>query len=49
MVAHRLATVQRLSRILVLEQGRLVEQGSHDRLLQRGGLYANLVTSYGAA
>ena len=49
MVAHRLSTVQRLPRILVLEQGRVVEQGSHEDLMQRQGLYANLTAAYGAA
>jgi ATP-binding cassette subfamily B protein len=41
-VAHRLATVRRADRILVLEAGRLVEQGRHDELLRAGGLYARL-------
>jgi ATP-binding cassette subfamily C protein CydD len=49
MVAHRLSTVQRLPRILVLDQGRLIEQGSHDQLLQHRGHYARLVAAYGAA
>jgi ATP-binding cassette subfamily B protein len=41
-VAHRLATVRRADRILVLEAGRLVEQGRHDELQRAGGLYARL-------
>jgi ATP-binding cassette subfamily B protein len=41
-VAHRLATVQRADRILVLDRGRLVEQGRHDALIAAGGLYARL-------
>jgi ATP-binding cassette subfamily B protein len=41
-LAHRLATVRRADRILVLEAGRLVEQGRHDELLRAGGLYARL-------
>jgi len=48
MVAHRLSTVQHLPRILVLDRGQLVEQGSHDGLLQQRGLYANLLADYGA-
>ena len=41
-IAHRLATVQRADRILVLDRGRLVEQGTHGALVARGGLYARL-------
>ncbi len=41
-IAHRLATVRRADRILVLDQGRIVESGNHDTLLARGGLYAQL-------
>ena len=41
-IAHRLATVRNADRIIVLQQGQLIEQGDHDSLMQRGGLYARL-------
>jgi subfamily B ATP-binding cassette protein MsbA len=41
-IAHRLATVRRADRILVMDAGRIVEQGSHSELLARGGAYARL-------
>jgi ATP-binding cassette subfamily B protein len=41
-IAHRLSTIRNVDRILVLKQGRLIETGSHDELLERGGLYASL-------
>jgi ABC-type multidrug transport system fused ATPase/permease subunit len=41
-IAHRLSTIRRASRILVLNRGRLAEAGTHEQLLERGGLYANL-------
>ncbi len=41
-IAHRLSTIRNVDRILVLKQGRLVESGSHDQLLDLGGLYASL-------
>ena len=42
LVAHRLATIRSVDRILVLHQGCLVEQGTHDDLLQQEGLYKQL-------
>jgi ATP-binding cassette subfamily B protein len=41
-IAHRLATVQRADRILVMDQGRIVESGTHASLVAAGGLYARL-------
>ena len=41
-IAHRLSTVEKADRILVLERGRVVEEGSHERLLALGGRYASL-------
>ena len=41
-VAHRLSTIAHLDRILVFDQGRIVESGTHDDLLKKDGLYAAL-------
>jgi len=41
-IAHRLSTIQHMDRIVVLEKGAIKEQGSHDELLKRGGIYAQL-------
>ncbi len=41
-IAHRLATVQKANRIVVLDQGRVVDVGTHAELVRRGGLYARL-------
>ena len=39
-IAHRLSTIAAMDRIIVMDQGRIVEQGSHAELLEHGGLYA---------
>ena len=41
-IAHRLSTIEHADQVLVLDQGHLVEQGTHGELLARGGLYAHL-------
>jgi ATP-binding cassette, subfamily B, bacterial len=43
-IAHRLATVRQADRIVVMERGRIVEQGNHDTLSRAGGLYARLAS-----
>jgi ATP-binding cassette, subfamily B, bacterial MsbA len=43
-IAHRLSTVRRADRVVVLERGKVVEEGTHAELMERGGLFARLAT-----
>jgi ATP-binding cassette subfamily B protein len=45
-IAHRLSTVEHADRIIVLDQGRIVEEGDHRSLLLRGGHYCNVYNTY---
>jgi ATP-binding cassette subfamily B protein len=46
LIAHRLSTVKAADRIVVMETGRIIEEGSHDGLLKQGGHYATLYNTY---
>lgn len=41
-IAHRLSTIAQMDRLIVMDRGRIVEQGTHEALLARGGIYAGL-------
>jgi ABC-type multidrug transport system fused ATPase/permease subunit len=41
-IAHRLSTIRDADQVLVMQAGQIVERGTHDQLLARGGLYAEL-------
>jgi ATP-binding cassette, subfamily B, multidrug efflux pump len=41
-IAHRLSTIAAMDRLIIMDEGRIVEQGTHADLLRRGGLYAEL-------
>ena len=41
-IAHRLSTIAAMDRLIVMDKGRIIEQGTHGELLSRGGLYARL-------
>lgn len=45
-IAHRLSTVKKVRRIIVMDHGRIIEEGSHQELLTRGGHYAELYSTY---
>jgi ABC-type multidrug transport system fused ATPase/permease subunit len=44
-IAHRLSTVRRADKIIVLEKGKISEQGAHDELMGKGGLYTHIISA----
>jgi ATP-binding cassette subfamily B protein len=49
MIAHRLKTVRHADQIVVIDKGKIVQQGKHDELMQQDGIYKNFVSGRRAA